>query len=142
VRDEFDPTRKIEQLIQANQQAGRAHTILNLLIAYSLFSDINDTDQDNFWQNVGAKDQLVDSRDALMVPNIPTTPLSKIHKDILFDIHIPRAGDKTTPTLPTLLIKSAIDTACRVADGMKEKKSEVTIGKVKSRIKREVERLI
>lgn len=142
MRDEFDPIRKVEQLIQENQQAGRDQEILNLLIAHSLFSGINDTDQDNFWQAVATKDQLVESRDELVVPNIPTSPLSKIHKDLLFDIHFPRTGSKTTPTLPILLIKSAIDTACRVADGMKEKKSELTIGNVRGKISREIKRLL
>lgn len=36
VRSEFDPTRSIDRLAGNNERAGRAHAILNLLVADSL----------------------------------------------------------------------------------------------------------
>ena|SRR6056297_106483 len=121
-------------------RGGCALAALNFLVADSLFSGINDSEQDNFWQTVENKDEVIENRDQLTVPNIPTSPLAKIRKDLLFIVQVPKTGDKTSPTLPIILIESAINTACRMADGMKEKKSDLTIAKVKGRLKRGIER--
>jgi len=40
VRSEFDPTRSIDRLVGNNERAGRAHAILNLLVADSLKLDV------------------------------------------------------------------------------------------------------
>lgn len=136
VRDEFDPTRSIERVIRNNAQAGMAHVALNLLVADSLFPGINATEADNFWQTVNTMDQLLMARDQLMVPNLPAAPLRKIQNDLLFDIYVPQVGDTTSPTLPVLLARAAVNTACRIADSMKVKRADLTIGQVKSRMQR------
>ncbi len=142
MRDEFDETRSIDRLIGYNKNAAKAHAALNLLIADSLLPGINHTEQDNFWQAASTIEEIIGSREHLLVPHMPTRALSKIQKDLLFDIHVPQTGDNTTPTLPVLLIESALNTACRVADGMRERRADLTIAKVKGRLKREIERYI
>ncbi|MBC2715671.1 MAG: hypothetical protein HF978_10205 [Desulfobacteraceae bacterium] len=139
IRNEFDPTRSIDRLIQDNEQAGNAQAVLSLLIADRLFPGFDETEQNNFWQSVNNMDQLIADRDQLMAPNIPTSPLGKIKKDLLFDIYVPQVGETTSPTLPILLVESAVDTACRAADGMKVKKADLTIGRVKTRLRRLME---
>lgn len=142
IRSEFDPTRSIDRLIRDNERAGMAHAILNLLVADSLFPNINSTEQDNFWGAVKNMDELIAAKDQLMVPNIPTHPLAKIKNHLLFDLYVPQTGDQTSPTLPIIIVESAVNTACRVADSLREKKSDLTIGKVKARIKREIEKCL
>ncbi|MCF8095875.1 MAG: hypothetical protein K9J79_11005 [Desulfobacteraceae bacterium] len=142
MRNEFDPTRSIERIVDKNERAGAAHALLNLLVADSLFPDINHTEQDNFWQAVRAMDEIISQRDQLMVPNLPVRYLERIQKDLLFEIYVPQTGDTTSPSLPIILIESAVNTACREADSLREKKSELTIGRVKSRIKRTLEQIL
>ncbi len=141
IRSEFDPTRSIERLVRDNEHAGRAHAVLNLLISDSLFPNFNTTEQDNFRQSVDNLDEIIKEHDQLMVSKIPTSALAKIHKNLLFNIGVPKIGEFTTPTLPIILVESAVDAACRLADSLKEKKSDLTIGKIKARIKRELKKL-
>ena len=84
VREEFDPTRRIPDLIEENQQAGQSQDILNLLVADSLFPGISYSRQDNFWQSVKSMDELIAKRDQLIVPEIPSDALDAIHKNLLF----------------------------------------------------------
>jgi hypothetical protein len=140
VRSEFDPTRSIDRLVQDNEKAGVAHALLNLLVADSLFPGFNSTEEENFWQAVKNWDEINADRDRFVVPNIPTEPLAKIKKYMLFDLYVSQAGDRTTLTLPIIIVKSAVNTACRVADSLRERKAGLTIGRVKARIKREMEK--
>jgi hypothetical protein len=87
-------------------------------------------------------DKIIAERDQLAVSKLPVSILEKIKKDLLFDIYVPKTEDTTTLTLPIILIKSAVDTACRIADSLKERKSNLTIGKVKARIKRDISRYL
>ena len=142
VREEFDPTRNIERIVDKNEQAGAAHAVLNLLVADSLLPGINYSEQDNFWQAVNAIDEIVAQRDQLMVPNIPVLQLEKIQKHLLFDIYVPKTGDTASPTLPIVLVESAVNTACREADSLRVKKSELPIGRVKARIKKTLAQML
>jgi len=49
VREEFDPTRRIPDLIRENQRAGKAHEALSLLAADGMFPGFNHAEGDNFW---------------------------------------------------------------------------------------------
>ena len=134
MRKEFDPTRRIDSLVEENKRAGSAHDALNLLVAGSVFSGIHFDDQDKFWPTVKTMDDLIAQRDQLVVPDIPSTMLLKIRKDLLFDIQVPKTGDKASPTLPIVLVESAVNKACREADSLKDRRSDVTVGKVKNRL--------
>ena len=125
-----------------NERAGAAHAVLNLLVADSLFPGINHTEQDNFWQAVKAIDEIIGDRDRLLVPNISSQALGRIQKDLLFDIYVPRTGDTASPTLPIVLVESAVNTACREADSLRIRKSELTIGRVKIRIKKTLDQML
>ncbi len=56
--------------------------------------------------------------------------------------HHAHTGDRASPTLPIMLIKAAVNKACRVAESLNEKKATLTIGKVKARMQAEMRRLI
>ena len=142
MRNEFDPTRSIERIVDKNERAGAAHALLNLLVADSLLPDINHTEQDNFWQAVRAMDEIISQRDQLIVPNLPVRYLERIQKDLLFDIYVPQTGDTTSPSLPVILIESAVTTTCREADSLRVRRSELTIGRVKARMKKVTEQML
>ncbi|MCF7668414.1 MAG: DEAD/DEAH box helicase family protein [Verrucomicrobia bacterium] len=137
-RNEFEATLSIDRLINENERAGKAHAALNLLVADSLFPVFNKNEQDNFRDDIRDKDKLIEERDDLIVSNLPTLELSKIRKYLLFDLSIPKTGDTTNLTLPISIIESAVNTACRLANSLEKKKSDLTIGKVKGRIRKEL----
>ncbi len=139
VRSEFNPTRSIDRIIRDNQQAAKAQRILNLLIADSIFPRVGETQQDNFFQAVTYLDQeIIASRERLLVSRIPVSSLSRIKDDLLISVHVPQTGETTSQKLPIFLIKSAVDEACRLAEGLKERRADITIGRVKRRIRREL----
>ena len=142
MRQDFDSTRSIGNIIEDNERAGTAHEVFNLLVADSMLPGLNFTMNDNFWQMISYMDGIIPERETLIAPDISTDLLRIIQDSLLFDISVPRAGDKTSPILPSYLIKSALDQACRVADSLREKKSELSIGKVKTRIQTEIKHIL
>ena len=140
IRREFDPTRAVGRLKKQNQRAARAQVIIGLMTISSLLQPITSTDEDNFSTTVKDLDNLVAERDRLMVTRLQVDPLKMIAGELLFDLQIPKVGETTTLTLPIILVGSAVDAGCRIADAIKVKKSDLTLGMVRSRIDREIER--
>ncbi len=142
MRHDFDSTRSIGDIIEDNERTGTAHEVFNMLVADSQLPGLNFTMNDNFWQMINYMDGIIPERESLIAPNISSDLLRTVQDNLLFDISVPRAGDKASPALPAYVIKSALDQACRVADSLREKKSELTIGKVKTRIQTEIKHLL
>jgi superfamily II DNA or RNA helicase len=131
VRLEFEPTRSVDRIENNNQIAAQAQMILNLLIADRSFPPFGKTESDGFWPAVSEWDQILETRDKLIVPKINAELLRKIQPILLCEIPVPRAGDETDLSLPVIQVAAAIDAACRIADSLKIKKSDVTIDQVK-----------
>lgn len=143
VRDEFEPTRAVKRLEEYNRQAGRAQRLVSLLAIHHLIPPIGYTEDDNFYTLVRSHlDLLIEERDQILITDLPVETLRVIQQDLLFDLSLPSVGDKTTLTLPIPFVSAAVDLGCRIADAMKKKKSELTIGMVQARIERELEREI
>ncbi len=142
MRAEFDPTRSVERIIRDNQKAGRAQKVFNLLVADRIFPRIGESEQDNFYQAVSSlEEQIFARRDQLQVPQLPIPVLTAIQEHLLFDIHVPQTGETASPTLPIFFIEAAVNEACRLADGIRERRADITIAKVKRRIQRELNHL-
>lgn len=140
VRHEFDPTRAVQRLERENERAAHAQIIMDLLAARSLLHPVGSTENDNFWTLVKDRDTLVAERERLMVTELPVTTLKKIRKELLFDFQVPHVGQTVTITAPILFVGTALDAACRIAEGMRAKKPDLTTGMVERRINREIER--
>jgi hypothetical protein len=108
------------------------------MIADSLLPPIGANEYDNFWTTIKDLDKVIENRDRLLIPKLNTVTLRKIKDDLLFDVPVPNVGDETAPSLPITLVTAALDAACRLADGLKGNRSDITIGMVKTRIKREL----
>ena len=140
VRREFDPTRAVKRIERINQQSAVAQEILDLLVARSLFDTISKSQAENFWTSVKYIEDLLQERDRLNVASIPVEYLQRIVSDLAIELRPPKMGQDTTITVPTFIVACAVDATCRLADGMKVKKSELTVGRVLDRIGREIER--
>lgn len=138
VRNEFDPMRAVGRIEKENLRAGIADAIWDLLVAQSLLKPIGSSDDDNFWATIKNIDDLLTQRDHLLIADLPVEILKTIQGELLADIPIPNVGDKTTVTVPIVFAKAGIDAGYRIADAMKEKKSELSLGMVQAKIDREL----
>jgi hypothetical protein len=135
---EYSPITAVKRLEQQNLDAAAAQETLNLLSAHALIKPIGTHETDNFHQVTNELYRLLEDRDQLTIPNLPVPVLQKIASDLLFSIRVPRLGDTMTWTAPIFVVTGAVDAAVRLADAMKTKRSELTVGAVRSRILREI----
>jgi hypothetical protein len=138
IRGEFDPMRAVGRIERENLRAGIASAIWDLLVAQSLIRPIGSSDDDNFWITAKNIDSIIDERDRLLIADLPVDILRTIKDELIPDIQVPQVGDKTTHTVPVAFARAGIDAGYRLADAMKEKKSELSLGMVQARIEREL----
>jgi len=140
VREEFDPTRAVKRLENFNFKAAVAQKLLNLICIKGLLLPIGATENDNFWTIAKSIEDHVNEKERLMAPKCPVNILSLIQHHLLADIKVPKTGEYVTITLPIHFVASALDEDYRVADAMKVKKSELSVGMVRSRIDRDIKK--
>ncbi len=140
IRREFDTVRTVKRLEKDNQRAAVAHIIMDLMSAKSLLRPIGSTADDNFRTIVKDLDALISEREQLIITELPTEPLKMIANELLFDIQMPKAGQRINITAPILIVAASADAGCRIADAIKVKKGALTVNMVLSRIGREIER--
>jgi len=58
---------------------------------------------------------------------MPVSVLATIRDEMPYDLELPRVGEKMVVTLPIFAVAAAVDTAYRMADSMRKKKSDLTI---------------
>lgn len=138
VSKEFDPTRAVPRLEKENRQVAHAQVLLDLLVADSLFPPFDVSPTENFWTAVNNLYQLAEQRDALVIPHMPVTDLQGLRHKTLFDVATPQVGEKTSPTVPIMLVEAGLDAACRVAHSMRRARAELTIETVKRRLSRDI----
>lgn len=142
VREEFDPTRAVKRLENFNFKSAVAQKLLNLICIKALLLPIGATENDNFWTIAKSIEDHVNEKEKLMIPKCPVNILSLIQNHLLTDIKVPKTGEYATITLPIHFIASALDEGYRTADAMKVKKSELSVGMVRSRIDRKIKKAV
>ncbi|MCK4528111.1 hypothetical protein KAW18_12135 [candidate division WOR-3 bacterium] len=135
---EFNPTRAVGRVEKLNQRTATAQSIFNLITAQSLIHPVSSSENDHFWTIIKELDELINERERLLISNLPVEPLQLISKDLLFDLQLPQVAENTSQTVPIQLVSTAVDAACRIADAMKVKKTDLTVRMVDLRIEREI----
>jgi hypothetical protein len=138
LHEEYSPIAAVIRLEQQNLDAAAAQETLNLLSAHSLIKPIGSNETDNFYQVVNGLYQEFRERDQQTIPLLPLPVLKRISSDLLFSIRVPQLGDTMAWTAPIFVVSGAVDAAMRLADGMRVRRSELTVGAVQSRIQREI----
>jgi hypothetical protein len=138
VRNEFDPMQAVKRIERENRRVGIAGAIWNFLVARSLLKRIGSSDDDNFWAAVKDIDSILDDRYQMQLTDLPVEILRAIHGDLMPDIHVPQTGETISVTVPIAFARAGVDAGCRVADAMKARKSELSLGMVQARIEREL----
>ena len=139
---EFNPTRAVERVEKLNQRTATAQSIFNLIAARSLIHPVSSSENDNFWTIIKDLDELIDERECLLISNLPVKPLKLINNDLLFDLQLPQVAENTSQTVPIQLVSSAVNAACRIADSMKVKKTDLTVRTVDLQIEREIAKAV
>jgi hypothetical protein len=135
---EYSPIAAVNRLEQQNLNAATAQETLNLLSAHSLIKPIGIQETDNFHQVVNGLYQGFRDLDQQTIPLLPVPILQKIAPDLLFSIRLPQLGDTMAWTAPIFVVSGAVDAAVRLADGMRVRRAELTVGAVRSRIQRTI----
>jgi hypothetical protein len=140
-RDEFEATRKVELIERENVKAGRAQLAFTFLLADGLvrLGKNNTTDEDNFWAIARNIEDLLMQEKELNILDLPADPLREIKDHLLFSLKIPSVGSKATILASNIMLHSAYDAACRQADSMKVRKSELGVDTVINRLERQAE---
>jgi hypothetical protein len=137
MRKEFDPTRAVPRLEQENRRAGHCQILLDLLVADRLLPPFDVSPAENFWATVNDLYRLAEQREELLVPKLPVPVLQRLKGATLVEIPTPQVGETTDPVVPIKLVEAGLDAACRVADAMKVKRTNLSIDAVKRRLQRE-----
>jgi hypothetical protein len=87
-------------------------------------------------------DGILDEREQLMIADLPVQILKTIKGELVPDIPVPKVGDKTTVTVPVAFARAGMDAGYRIAEAMKEKKSELSLRMVQARIERDLAHLL
>jgi ERCC4-related helicase len=140
---EFHNHLVIPRLKTENDAIARSQLLLDYLTISGLIRERQHLGKADplFWREIDAIQEDYKDRDNIRV--------RQVHADIavhltglLFEVHIPKVGHDAYIDAPQPLLRAAIDSACRVADSMKVKKSELTTNEVVSRIDRLIQQVV
>lgn len=92
-----------------------------------------------FWPTLRGIAASIAAHDSIPVTGLPADYLRPIANELLFDCRPPAAGSEADMQVPISLARAAIDAATRLADGLRERKTELALSTVMARILREVE---
>jgi hypothetical protein len=141
IRQELQP-RAVRRIEQANVRAGSAQLLLDHTVAVSQVSRYakNAEDPENAWSVLEHVRGVIGGADRLQVPEIPPEWLPA-RDCLLFEATVPQAGGNGWLNAPSMLLRSALDLACRQADSSRERRSELTTERLLRRLRSEAERL-
>lgn len=140
-RDEFEATRKVKLIERENVRAGRAQLAFTYLLAGGLvkMGKKSAPSEDNYWAIARNIEDLLKEKTEFSVPDLPAEPLREIEDQLLFSLKIPSVGPRAMILASSTMLQSAFDAACRQADSMKVRKSELGVDTVINRLERQAE---
>jgi ERCC4-related helicase len=138
---EFSAHVTADRVERANVRAARAQEMLDLLIADSLLDTQLRANGEGalFWPTLRGIAASIADHDSIPVTGLPADYLRPIANELLFDCRPPAVGSEAYMQVPISLARAAIDAATRLADGLRERKTELALSTVMARILREVE---
>ncbi|MBC7325452.1 MAG: helicase, partial [Moorella sp. (in: Bacteria)] len=138
--EEFEHYLAVERIERENIRAARAQEMLAFLVIRDLLEVKAGPAGEGalFWTILREVESLCDKRDKITIV-LPAGFLKPIAGDLLFDCQVPLVGDTASFLAPRILVRAAVDAASRLADGMKERKSELRVAAVLARLQSEAE---
>ena len=140
-RQEFALTRAVPRVEALNEGAGRSQLLLAYLVARGILQSRLQTGSAEvlFWREIQALEAISQGRESIRVRHIPTT-LGQRLSGLLFSLDLPSMGDEGYMDAPQPLLQASIEAVCRVANGLKRRRADLSTADVLTRLEREVER--
>jgi hypothetical protein len=141
-REELAIRQAVPRIEAHNERAAQAQRLLDYLVARGLLQSRLRTGSAEalFWREVQALESIAQGRESLRVRHIPTA-LGRRLAGLLFDLDLPSVGDEGYVDAPSPLVQASLDAMCRLANGLKRRRADLTTAEVLSRLEREIERL-
>jgi hypothetical protein len=141
-RQEFAMTQAVPRINAINEQASHSQRLLDYLAARGLLQSRLQTGSAEalFWREVQALEAISQGRDVLRVSQIPSA-LGRRLSGLLFDLDLPSLGDEGYVDAPPPLVQASLDAMCRLANGLKRRRADLSTAEVLSRLERDIERL-
>lgn len=141
-RSEFGGIEALARVEATNERAGRSQVLLDYLVARDLLRARQQTGSGEpvFWREIVALEELCHGRNTpIRARRIPVT-LGRQLSGVLFEVTLPTMGAEGYVDAPRPLLLSALDAVCRLAHGMKVRRSELLTVDVLERLERMIER--
>jgi hypothetical protein len=140
-RQEFALTQAVPWIEVLNEGAGRSQLLLAYLVARGILQSRLQTGSAEtlFWREIQALEAIAQGRESIRVRHIPTT-LGRSLSGLLFSLDLPSVGDEGYMDAPQPLLQASIEAVCRVANGLKRRRADLSTADVFTRLEREVER--
>lgn len=129
----------VPEIERTNLRAATAHLIFAYLLAQGLIDRCADGSGDNFWDLVKQIDEAISEDGGMSITPLPAAKLRELKEDLMFEPKIPTLGDSASILASPILLRSALGAACRQADAMRVRKSDLTVSMVLDRLERRVE---
>ncbi|WP_027363589.1 helicase-related protein [Desulfotruncus alcoholivorax] len=139
--EEFAACLTADRIERENIRAAHTQEMLDFLVICDLLQVKKRAAGEGayFWPLLREIDSLVQEREKILVNELPADVLRPVARHMLFDCQIPNVGSKAHMLAPRILGRAAVDAACRVADSMKVRRSELAADTVLARLQRELE---
>jgi hypothetical protein len=140
-RQELTMRQAVPRIEAYNEHAGGSQRLLTYLVARGLLQSRLQTGSAEtlFWREVQAIEAICQGRESLRVRHMPTA-LGRRLSGLLFDLDLPSMGDEGYVDAPKPLLHASLDAMCRMANGLKRKRADLSTADVLSRLEREIDR--
>jgi Helicase conserved C-terminal domain len=141
-RQELTMRQAVPRIEAHNERTGGSQRLLNYLVARGLLLSRLQTGSAEalFWREVQALEQNCQERETVWVLHIPTA-LGRRLSGLLFDLDLPSVGYEGYLDVPQPLIHASLGAMCRLANGLKRRRADLSTAAVLSRLERDIERL-
>jgi len=141
-RAEFQTIQAVPRIEGLNEQTGRSQIALSLLVMKYLLETRRYQERGDalIWREISSLEGIFQDKEIIRA-TIPTSIGSHL-TGLLFDLVLPGTGEAGFVDAPRPLLMSALEASCRLANGMKAKKSELSTDQFLGRLDREIERVL
>ncbi len=146
-REEFESASTAHRVERINVKAGHGQILLAHLVARHLISFRGRTasDGERFADVLAHLEALLEGEREISIPSLPKDALDGLEQELLFEPKIPALGSEASILASSPLLRCAVDAACREADALKFRRSELmtesVINRLDSMIEEEIKRL-
>ena len=92
-----------------------------------------------FWREIQAIEGNCQGRDTVWVRRIPAAFAQRL-SGLLFDLNLRQVGVEGFVDAPQPLLQASLDAVCRLANGLKRRRADLSTEDVLARLTREIER--